>query len=286
MMDKDCAIARDLMPQVIDNVSSDESKAFVETHVAGCEPCTQVYTDMQAEFTGAETPENSGEPVSFKTAMSQLKKTMGWKRIRVATVAALITAVVLLLVYTGYFFLFVQGQYALPNDDYQLHLFQSEDNSVYVIPRFLKQINFSGVSSSFDKEHGIITVHWKSPRIPTGKEIIPRWYPDYVMRLTLTDEGILKFGDMTVQEVRQGTKDDYVVVYRTGDAIPPLDPTFAAYIQQRDLYFAKIDAANDAAEEARMDYQDAMMEAQTDYQDYLEQWEAEQDAQPTENPTP
>ena len=39
-MNKDCAMARDLMPLVIDNVASEESREFVENHMAGCDECS------------------------------------------------------------------------------------------------------------------------------------------------------------------------------------------------------------------------------------------------------
>lgn len=282
-MDKNCAIARDLMPQVIDNVASDESKTFVEDHIVGCEPCAQVFKDMRADIHGGQTADAAGQPVKFQTAMAQLKKAMTWKRIRIAAVAALVTAAVLFLISLGYYLLFVQGGYALPNEDYELHLFQSEDNTVYLIPRFLKSIDFFGVSTSFDQDGGIVYVHWMSARIPTGRDIVPRWYPDAILQLTMADDHTLYYHDtFAVQEIRQGTKDDYVVAYRAGDPIPQLDPAIADYMRQRDLYYERIDAASEVMQEAdRMSF-----EAQTEYQEYLDQWAAGQSAQPQETLAP
>jgi hypothetical protein len=239
--------------------------------------------DMQADIRDVQASATTAQTVTFQTAMAQLKKTMGWKRIRIATIAALVTAAVLFLGYTGYFFLFVQGGHALPNDGYELHLFQSEDRNVYVIPKFLKSISFFGVSSSFDQDNGIIYVHWMSALIPPGRDIVPRWYPDYIMRLTLAADNTLYYGEaFPVKEIRQGTKDNYVVAYRAGDTIPQLDPIAAAYIQQRDLYYAKMDAANEASDEAaRMSF-----EAHTEFQIFLEQWEVKQSAQPQETLAP
>ena len=48
-MNKDCAMARDLMPLVIDNVASEESREFVEKHLAGCGECSAVYEEMKKE---------------------------------------------------------------------------------------------------------------------------------------------------------------------------------------------------------------------------------------------
>ncbi|MGN0459476.1 MAG: zf-HC2 domain-containing protein [Ruminococcus sp.] len=38
-MSKNCDIVKDLIPLYIDNVASEESKNFVETHCANCEEC-------------------------------------------------------------------------------------------------------------------------------------------------------------------------------------------------------------------------------------------------------
>ena len=46
-MNKDCAMARDLMPLVIDEVSSGEIRDFVEKHMSGCEECGAVYAEMK-----------------------------------------------------------------------------------------------------------------------------------------------------------------------------------------------------------------------------------------------
>ncbi|HPJ01304.1 MAG TPA: zf-HC2 domain-containing protein [Candidatus Limiplasma sp.] len=271
-MDKNCSIARDLMPQVIDQVASEASTAFVTDHTAGCEPCAQVFADMRGDIQGAQA-QGDGMPIPFQSAISQLKKTMVWKRTRIAIIAALITAGVFLLGSTCYFFLFVEGGHALPNEDYELHLFQSENKSVYVIPKFLKTISSHGVSSSFDDETGIIYVHWMSALIPTGQDIAPRWYPDYIMRFTLTDDNTLVYGDdFIVQEVRQGNKDNYVVAYRAGDAIPLMPPAIDDYIQNQDAYRAQMDAASEAMDEAVA----LSFEAQSVYQKFINEWEKEQ----------
>jgi len=281
-MNKDCAIARDLMPQVIDDVASDESKTFVQDHMEACEPCTQVYQDMKANL-GSQTPDNTDEPVSFMAAMSQLKKALSWKRIRTAIIAVLITAAVFVLGSGIYYFLFVQTEHAQPNDDYQIHLFQSEDNTVYLIPQFFKRLNVSGTRTLFDTDSGIIYTYWRSSVIPGSDGLEPIWYPDYLMRMTMTDDNILIYGeDFIVQEIRQGTEKDYVTVYQAGDILPPLDPAVDEYIRQRDLYIAQMDAACEAMDEAEQ----MSFDAQSDYHDYIEQWEDGQKTNPIEPTAP
>ena len=44
-----CAVAQDIMPLMLDNVCSPESRSFVEEHVQNCEGCREALALMQAE---------------------------------------------------------------------------------------------------------------------------------------------------------------------------------------------------------------------------------------------
>jgi predicted anti-sigma-YlaC factor YlaD len=51
MIHKDqCGIVRDLMPLVIDDVASEESKKLVEAHLPECPGCSSIMNDMRAEM--------------------------------------------------------------------------------------------------------------------------------------------------------------------------------------------------------------------------------------------
>lgn len=49
-----CKIVQDLLPLYHDGVCSEESRAAVEEHLAGCESCRQQLTDMDAPLPAAE----------------------------------------------------------------------------------------------------------------------------------------------------------------------------------------------------------------------------------------
>ena len=52
-----CAVAQDIMPLLLDEVCSPESRGFVEEHVRTCESCRAVLTHMQAEERQTPSPE-------------------------------------------------------------------------------------------------------------------------------------------------------------------------------------------------------------------------------------
>lgn len=44
-----CAIVRDLLPNYIEKLTSEETNQEIEGHLSGCEPCTKIYEEMKAE---------------------------------------------------------------------------------------------------------------------------------------------------------------------------------------------------------------------------------------------
>ena len=44
-----CAVVRDLLPNYIEKLTSDETNLDIEEHLSGCEPCMKVYEEMKAE---------------------------------------------------------------------------------------------------------------------------------------------------------------------------------------------------------------------------------------------
>lgn len=69
-----CNIVRDLLPLYHDGVCSEESRAAVEGHLAGCEACRQVLADMDAPL-----PESEGKKTG--DAAAAVKKIAGeWRR--------------------------------------------------------------------------------------------------------------------------------------------------------------------------------------------------------------
>jgi predicted anti-sigma-YlaC factor YlaD len=49
-MKNECNVAKDLMPLVIDGVASEESKQYVNEHVAECTECAIAYGEMRVEL--------------------------------------------------------------------------------------------------------------------------------------------------------------------------------------------------------------------------------------------
>ena len=45
-MKNECNIVRDLLPLYIENMASEETRAFVEVHLSNCPECNEIYDSM------------------------------------------------------------------------------------------------------------------------------------------------------------------------------------------------------------------------------------------------
>ena len=78
-MRNECYIVRDLLPSYIDQLCSEQSRSFVEKHIAQCESCAQILQHMKIEFDDAEDVEMSVRLEQKKPfeKVSQLIKAQG-----------------------------------------------------------------------------------------------------------------------------------------------------------------------------------------------------------------
>ena len=265
-MNKDCAIARDLMPPVIDGVASGESRDFVQEHTAACEPCAQVYRDMQSEIQAVEDETAEDTAVSFKAAMAQLRKTMGWRRIKTALLTVILTFVLIIVGYCGHYYLFKYNNgRVMPMDAYTISVYQGSDGTAYGATHFLKDYAANGPMITSDDDCKTLYIWWNTTIVEKELTHVPHPNPQYGIHMTMTADGNLTlYGETVIQEIRQGTPDDYTVVYRAGDVIPPLDPSVDAYFQTQKSYFDQINEAQrmwEDAQQTRTDAQDEFNES-------------------------
>ena len=104
-MKNNCNVARDLMPLVIDDVASEESKQYVNEHVAECTECAIAYGEMRVEL-----PRISAE--KERTAIEQAAKRMRNKRI----LRGLLGVLLAIAIFIGGSFVWKEYEYRLTQD--------------------------------------------------------------------------------------------------------------------------------------------------------------------------
>ena len=70
---KDCKIVQDLLPNYIDNLTNEETNAYIEKHLEECEECKTIYENMKKELKiGTEKPDKK-EINFFKKYRNKLR---------------------------------------------------------------------------------------------------------------------------------------------------------------------------------------------------------------------
>ncbi len=235
MNNNECNVARDLMPLVIDKVASEESSALVEAHVADCSDCAQVYTDMQVKV-----PENKdiAEEVSFAAAMRQLRRTVGWRRIKVIILCAVIAPAMLVAGYLAYVHLFLDISRPMPLDWYSVNLSRTKDGIVLAsIDNTEGWSNYSYSGGMGPNYSGIIYLSFDCPIFPTKSSgfmknpeytsyVQMRWQDGKCMYPDEEDKNVMH----PVKEIRKGTETEYETLYKEGEDVPLCPQALEEYI--------------------------------------------------------
>lgn len=140
-MNHDCEIIQDLMPLVIDEVSSDKSRQAVEEHVKECPDCARVYEDLKTDLMEKEKKKNKEN----HNENSFIRKILKKKRFRrILKVVLLVLLTVMLAVGAG---AGVQSLYnlriTLNPDQYEIYPVQMRNGDILVIMDY-KELNGSG----------------------------------------------------------------------------------------------------------------------------------------------
>ena len=75
---KDCKIVQDLLPNYIENLTSEETNLFIEKHLNECEDCKKIYETMKKDYK-IENEKRDGREVEYIKKYN--KKMKLWKKI-------------------------------------------------------------------------------------------------------------------------------------------------------------------------------------------------------------
>lgn len=221
MSEKECLIVRDLMPQRIEEICSEESKAMVDEHVSRCPACAQIYGFMRA------TPPqkaDSSEGASFRAGLKQMRKSLVGRSVLYSLLAVVLLA---LLVYGGsliYHHFYQDFSQPLDISQYEVKLSQTSKGQLLIEPLFEGQ-PYAG-AWHMHPEGDILYLSYNTSRVKQRRDIA--WYPilsDYALidqKLRAIDAASLRYSELgrEVLEIRQGDANDYKVVYKAGDTLP------------------------------------------------------------------
>jgi len=218
-MNKDCNIARDLMPLVIDSAASDESAAFVEEHVQDCPSCRAYYDGMKKGITAtAEEQQRQDEEKKMMAAAAlALKK----RRRRRALKAVLLgTAVALVLTWCGallFSYLAYTPAVPLKADQIEFSMYQLSSGDIY--------FRETALNAGF-------YVEWQEhTQTVDGKKVLSlqAMEPRLTLRRQETGNSCSGILRNDVDLIRIGREGDWKTVWEKGQEIPAASEALENY---------------------------------------------------------
>lgn len=173
-MNKDCNIARDLMPLVIDGAASDDSYAFVREHIQHCVSCKDYFCGMKDAFNVTEKEQQwqEEEKKLLAAAAHSLKKR---RRIRALKAVLIGAAAALIFIYCGVLLLshlVYTPSVPLPADQIQVSLHQMSNGEVYMQQTALNAGFYIEWHESTEMTDGkrVLSLQAKEPRLTLRRQ--------------------------------------------------------------------------------------------------------------------
>jgi len=262
MKRNECNLIRDLMPLVLDRAASDESREAVETHIISCEECRKQYDEMKADLPEGTRAEYEEEQKQFTDALKAVRKKKIRRRIRTIALAALACMAAVLIGLFAYDALFWKMTVPVDNRYYSLSMCETKDGK-YIITADATQLDFDTMTTSesaFIDGRDIEYIRFMAAPVHTPASAgsgLKKW-----------DIMIMENdGEDPVDEIRQGTPDNYITIWKEGDPIPAASEEMERYYALERAYAQWFDALPQSkdgkvkADDAFFAWQDRLDEA-------------------------
>ncbi|MBE5762272.1 MAG: hypothetical protein E7334_09770 [Clostridiales bacterium] len=164
-MNKECAIARDLMPLTIDKASSQESIKYVNEHMENCSNCKNYFDGMKAALPIVQSEQEKKE---FDKVAQTLRK----KRIMRMCLIAFIGAMISISFLIGWQLLIVSQNTELSHDQYDIGLYRLENDRIVMVVDFgqpTRSIRYSTLGRTDENGDYCRYIDPRTPIIPLLK---------------------------------------------------------------------------------------------------------------------
>jgi len=226
-----CNIVRDLMPLVLDEVASDDSKQGVEAHIETCETCRAYYEGMSIQISRTTDP---SADKSFASFVRDVKRRNVIKKVLVTAVIVILTGIIgvtgISIINTQRFTYeavskdYVSAQLYLDSGDvvmldtrahdghgiywYQEDIMDCGDDEIIVYLTPVEPKLKWGNRGTEHRRHEPYGYVWKNGQLYRRQEI----YNNY--------SDVPSHTDFKVLSLRWGVPEDNVVLYDEGDVLP------------------------------------------------------------------
>ena len=220
-MKMDCNVTRDLIPLMIDGVASAESMRLVQQHLDECAPCAEYYNGMKSTLE-LNTQRNDEERQAFDKAARHLRSRRRWRIWRNVLIGMLIGALLVTGAFAGWRYLTQDCNTLVYYGEYGVFLSRLSDGRVAVNVDFRGSDSYMLIDVEERSEEGnaILYVCAKRPFLRRSMSIPMSNYSC----LTLSSDDVERY-----TEIREGTAEEYCVVWQKGITIPAASEEMETY---------------------------------------------------------
>lgn len=226
-MKKECGVVRDLMPLVLDGVSSEESRELMLSHAMGCAECAAVFDQLKKDVPAKTAAEIEDEREAFARAAQKLRKRKRLRTLLHVLLGCLLACAVLLGGALAYRRLSLVIR-PIGLDEYGIALSRLQDGRVIVsadyrgsTARLLTTLRREEETDAATGET-VAVLYAGMKKHLLGRGMLTPMQNGPTVRISAEE-----FSDYG--EIRRGTREDYVTLWRAGETIPAASPEMEAY---------------------------------------------------------
>ena len=226
-MKRECGMIRDLMPLVLDEVSSEMSKETVLRHVRTCSECNAFFGQLKKDMPTKTVREIESEHKLFAEATSKLKRQKHLRTLMNVLLGICIACTVLLSGAFGYDRL-SKATRPIGLDEYNILLSEMKDGTIVVTADYkgrTEQLDATKqIVGEVDETTGeqITVLYIGMEKFLLSREIGRPMQNGSLMRIRSPRQS-------NYDEIRQGTHDQFTVLWKSDDPIPAASEEMEQY---------------------------------------------------------
>lgn len=162
MMNNNCKIVQDLLPNYMEKMTCNETNEFIKEHLKHCESCTKIYNDMKYNI--EIHPENNGEDVDYmKKWNKEVKCLKLWKKALILIICIII--IILAIIFNRYHILIKLNKLNTEKSNEITNIYYTKEDDNHIVNTWRKDNLLKEVDTS--KTTGKSICHWKD--LTTGE---------------------------------------------------------------------------------------------------------------------
>ena len=149
---KECNIVQDLLPNYVENLTSEGTNNYIEGHISECKECKTILEDMSKDIGGKKTEKNDKEVIYIKLYKKRLRM--------LRNVLLLIFAIIIFTIARKFWLL---TYFAIKTDEL------AKSDNYYIEREIYEKGKRTEIDKTYHKDNASITYNWVFLKDPTRR---------------------------------------------------------------------------------------------------------------------